>query len=179
MLSQDTINALFDMSYGLYIVSSCDGEKLNGQLANSVMQVTAEPAKMAVVIHKSNLTHEYITKSGVYTVSVVAEGAPMTFIGTFGFKTGRNEDKFAKVRHEKTRSGTPVVLDNTLSFFEVKVTQTVDVGTHTIFIGEITNGRIIADGKPLTYDYYYHVMRGKTPRNATTYKPVQTQTEGK
>lgn len=161
--------ALCDVSYGLYIVSSCDGEKLNGQLTNTVFQVTAEPPKMAVAINKKNLTHEYIARSGVYSVSVVAQGASMIFIGMFGFRTGRDTDKFAKVKFKKGQTGVPIVLDNTLSAFEVKVTQTVDAGTHTLFIGEILGGEKLAEGKPLTYDYYHSVMRGKTPRNATTY----------
>ncbi|MCX5783088.1 MAG: flavin reductase family protein [Elusimicrobia bacterium] len=170
MPEQTIHSALSDLSYGLYVVSSFDGEKLNGQLANSVFQVTAEPAKMAAVIHKNNLTHEYISKSGVYSVSALAEGAPMTFIGLFGFKSGRQADKFSQVKFKKGASGAPLVLEHTLSAFEVKVTQSVDVGTHTIFIGEILSGEILADGKPLTYEYYQRVMRGKTPRNATTYK---------
>lgn len=175
MLDQSTINALFDMTYGLYIVSACAGDKMNGQLTNTVFQVTAEPARMAVAVNKANLTHEYIAQSRAYSVSTLAEGAPMTFIGLFGFKSGRSVDKFAQTKHKQGKAGTPIVLDHCISAFEVRVDQTVDVGTHTLFIGEILGGECLAAGKPLTYDYYYRVMKGKTPRNATTYKPPAPQ----
>lgn len=178
MTDKETLNALFDLSYGLYIVSSSDGKKLNGQLANSVFQVTAEPAQMAVTIHKNNLTHQYIEKSGIYTVSVLKEATPMTFIGLFGFKSGRDINKFEKTKYEKGILSAPIVVENCISGFEIKVTKKFDVGTHTIFAGDIVKGRFLSEAKPLTYDYYYRVMRGKTPRNATTYKPPEVkQTE--
>jgi flavin reductase (DIM6/NTAB) family NADH-FMN oxidoreductase RutF/rubredoxin len=170
MIDNDALCALFDLSYGLYIVSTAHEGRKNGQLTNTVFQVTAEPARMAVAVNKLNLTHELITKSGVYSVSTLAEGTPMTFIGLFGFKSGRTVDKFAEAKHLTGATGAPLVLEHTLSAFEVKVSQTVDVGTHTLFIGEILGGKTFVSGKPLTYDYYYRVMRGKTPRNATTYK---------
>jgi flavin reductase (DIM6/NTAB) family NADH-FMN oxidoreductase RutF/rubredoxin len=176
MIDKQTIDALFDMSYGLYLVSTAHDGKKNGQLTNTVFQVTAEPARMAVAVNKQNFTHDLIAKSGYYSVSTLAEGTPMTFIGLFGFKSGRDMDKFAQTKHELTPTGTPLVLEHTLSAFEVKVTQTVDIGTHTLFIGEILQGRIIGEGKPLTYDYYYRVMRGKTPRTATTYKAYAPET---
>jgi ferric-chelate reductase [NAD(P)H] len=173
MIDKETINALFDLSYGLYIVSSNDGEKLNGQITNSVFQVTAEPAQMAIAVSKNNLTHSYIEKSRVYSVSTLKEGTPMEFVGLFGFKSGRDINKFEKTKYVKGTLGAPIVTDNCISGFEVKVTKTFDVGTHTLFVGDIIKGRFTAKGKPLTYDYYYRVMRGKTPRNATTYKPAE------
>jgi len=178
MIDQETVNSLFDMTYGLYVVSAADGGKLNGQLTNTVFQVTAEPPRMAVAIHKNNHTHSLIAASRAYSVCTLAEGTPMTVIGLWGFRSGRDLNKFAKVRHEAGVTGSPLVLDNTISCFEVNVKQTVDVGTHTLFIGDIVKGKLLAQGKPLTYDYYYHVMKGKTPRNATTFKPPE-QTAGK
>jgi len=174
MLDQPTITALFDVSYGLYIVSSNDGEKLNGQLTNTVFQVTAEPPRMAVAINKSNLTHEYISKSGCFTISAVAQDAPMTFIGLFGFRTGRNLNKFEKVKYRLCPCGAPIVLEHTISALEIKVTQSVDVGSHTLFIGDVVCGHVLAQGKPMTYEYYHTVLKGKTPRNATTYTPPET-----
>ncbi len=175
MIDKQTINALFDMSYGLYIVSAAHGGRKNGQLTNTVFQVTAEPARMAVSVNKQNFTHDLIAKSGYYSVSTLAEGTPMPFIGLFGFKSGRDTDKFAQAKHEETPNGTPLVLEHSLSAFEVKVSQTVDMGTHTLFIGEILQGKLTGEGRPLTYDYYYRVMRGKTPRTATTYKASQPE----
>ena len=171
MLDQQTLTALFDLSYGLYIVSSHDGDKLNGQLTNTVFQVTAEPPRMAAAVNKQNLTHEYITKSGCFTISTLAQDAPMTFIGLFGFKSGRTVNKFEKVKYKLCGCGAPLVLDHTISAFEIKVSQAVDVGSHTLFIGDVVCGHVLNQGKPMTYDYYHNVLKGKTPRNATTFKP--------
>ena len=94
----------------------------------------------------------------------------MLFIGNFGFRTGKNYDKFAKVSYKLSAQGLPVVLENTLSWMSVKVNQTIDLGTHTLFIGLVEDTQVIKEGKPLTYDYYQCVLRGKTPRGATTFK---------
>lgn len=88
--------ALFKITYGLYIVTSCDGERFTGLVANTVSQVTAEPPRISVCIHKENLTHEYITRSGAFAVSVLDETAPLKFIGIFGFNSGRKIDKLSK-----------------------------------------------------------------------------------
>ena len=172
MSDKETLAALSDISYGLYVVSSRNkAGRLNGQLANTVFQLTAQPPKLAVSINKGNLTHEYISESGLYSVSVLAQVAPMTFIGLFGFKSGRNTDKFAQAAHEIFPSGSPFAAENVLSALELKVCGTFDMGSHTLFIGDVLSGKILCDGVPLTYAYYRQVMKGKTPRAATTYRP--------
>ncbi|MCX5786619.1 MAG: flavin reductase family protein [Elusimicrobia bacterium] len=160
--------ALSKLSYGLYIVSSREGEKFNGQIVNSVFQVTAEPPKVAVSLHKNNLTHSYVEKSRVFSVSVLDQNAPMTCIGLFGFKCGREIDKFAKISH-KVSDGCPMVTENALSVFACKVVSSLDIGTHTLFIGEVYDAETLKDGTPLTYDYYRNAKKGKTQKNATTY----------
>lgn len=164
-----TLKSLCDMTYGIYIVSSADGEKLNGQIVNTAFQVTADPVRIAVGINKSNLTHEYIEKSKRFTLTALKQGAPMTYLGLFGFKSGRAVDKFAAAKHDKTPSGMPVPLEHTLSALEVEVEQAVDLVSHTLFIGRVVGAEKIADGEPLTYAYYHNVMKGKTQKNATTY----------
>lgn len=161
--------AISKISYGLYVVSSRDGDKFNGQIVNSVFQVTAAPPTVAASLNKLNLTHDYVLKSGLYSVSVLEQGTPLTFIGQFGFKSGRTCDKCASAAH-KFLGGCPAVTDHALSVFTVKVSKTVDMGTHTLFIGEVAAAETLKDGVPLTYDYYRNVMRGKTQKNATTYE---------
>jgi ferric-chelate reductase [NAD(P)H] len=153
----------------MYIVSSLKGEKLNGQIVNCVIQVTSEPTTVAISINKKNLTHEYIMESSRFAVSILEEETPLSFIGKFGFKTGRTEDKFKDVKFKKLSSGCPVVLDNTLCYFEVKVINKFDCGTHTLFLGEMTQSEMLKAGKVLTYDYYHQVKRGTTPANAPTF----------
>ncbi|HOO46034.1 MAG TPA: flavin reductase family protein, partial [Deltaproteobacteria bacterium] len=162
--------ALWSLSYGLYVVSSISGEKANGQIANSVIQVSAEPPSIAVSINKNNLTHAYIEQSGVLAVSVLEEEAPMSLIGLFGFKSGRDVDKISQVTCHTGDTGCPVVVDNVLSFVEGKVVGSLDCGTHTIFVAEITGAKVLKEGTPLTYAYYQNVKKGKAPKNAPTYK---------
>ncbi len=162
--------ALADMTYGLFIVGATKDGKINAMIANSVFQVTAEPPKIAIALNKNSLTHDYIKETGLFCIQPIAQGADMLFIGNFGFRTGKNYDKFAKVSYKLSAQGLPIVLDNTLSWLSVKVNQTIDLGTHTMFIGLAEESRIIKEGRPLTYDYYQMVLRGKTPRGATTFK---------
>ena len=116
------------ISYGLYIVTSHLDEKLNGQIVNTVLQVTSEPPRVAVIINKNNLTHEYISQSRVFGASVLDTSTPMTFIGLFGFKSGRNEDKLSKAQFVKGSTGVPLVTEHCLSVLEARVIDEVDLG---------------------------------------------------
>jgi flavin reductase (DIM6/NTAB) family NADH-FMN oxidoreductase RutF/rubredoxin len=165
------LRALFKVTYGLYIVSSHHEGRATGLIANTVCQVTAEPPRISVCIHKENLTHEYIVKSGVFAVTVLDEGTPLKFIGIFGFNSGRKIDKLAKVCSRPGKLGCPVVTENAIAVFEAKVINSVDVGTHTIFIADVVSAETVKAGRPLTYDYYRENLRGKTPKYAPTYMP--------
>jgi len=168
------------ISYGLYIVSSKNGEKTNGQIANSLFQVTSEPPTIAVSINKQNLTHEYIAKSKVFTVSILDKKTQLPLIGTFGFKSGRDIDKFKNVTFKLGTTQAPIILDNTLAYLEAHVINTIDVGTHTIFIGKITDAAILTEEPAMTYDYYHEVKGGYSPKTAPTYdSAIDKQTEKK
>ena len=161
--------ALYKLGYGLYVVTSRKEDRLNGQIANTVFQITSEPPTVAVSINKKNLTWEYIKESGVFAVSVLCQDTPLSFIGQFGFKSGRDIDKLAGINHKLGQTRTPVVLDNVTSYLEAKVTKEMDVGTHTIFVGEIVDGDVINEKPCMTYDYYHQVKRGTTPKTAPSY----------
>lgn len=161
--------ALYKISYGLYVITSKNGDKINGQTANALIQVTAEPPAIAIGLNKKNLTNEYIKKSKVFTVSILSQDTPLNFIGQFGFKSGRDTNKFENIKHKQGKTGAPIVLDNTLAYLEAKVTHEMDVGTHTIFVGEIIESEVLKDGVPMTYAYYHQVKRGTTPKTAPTY----------
>ena len=173
-------HALWNLSYGLYIVSSRDGEKLNGQIANTVFQVAAEPPLIAIAINRENLTHKYIEKSKYFAVSVLEEAVPMTFIGNFGFKSGRNIDKFENCNYKIGETGSPLVTDYALSIIEAKVVSKVEAATHTVFIGEVVSSEVLKKGTPLTYADYHLKKKGKEPKNAPTYRaPNEIKTENK
>jgi flavin reductase (DIM6/NTAB) family NADH-FMN oxidoreductase RutF/rubredoxin len=161
--------ALYKLGYGLYVVCSKKGDKLNGQIANTVFQITSEPPTIAVSINKNNLTHEFIKESKVLTVSVISQDTPLSFIGHFGFKSGRDIDKLKGINYKTGDARAPVVTDNALAYLEAKVIQEVDVGTHTIFIGELVDADVIKEGEPMTYAYYHQVKRGTTPKTAPSY----------
>jgi flavin reductase (DIM6/NTAB) family NADH-FMN oxidoreductase RutF/rubredoxin len=170
------IAAFYMVSYGLYVVSSMKDGKPNGQIANTVFQITPDPPTIAVSINRENLTWEYIKSSCVFTVWVLSIETPMTFIGTFGFKSGRDINKFEKCEFRAGKqTGAPIVLDYTLSFLEAKVVNSVDVGSHTIFIGEVVDCAVLAEGEPMTYAYYHQVKKGKTPERAATYIKQETK----
>ena len=161
--------ALHTIGYGLYIVCSKKGKRFNGQVANTVNQVTAEPPTIGVIINKGNLTHEFIQESRVFTASVLVKDTPLAFIGHFGFKSGREVDKLKGINYILGETGAPIVTDHALAFLEAKVNKELDVGTHTIFVGELAGAEILREGEPMTYAYYHLVKRGTTPKSAPSY----------
>lgn len=170
-------NVLHNLSYGMYIVSSFKDKAYNGQIANTAFQITSEPPTIAISLNKKNLTHEYVDASKCFTLSVLNDKATLQFIGKFGFKTGRKEDKFKDVRFEVLASGCPVVLENTICYLEAEVINQFDCITHTLFFGRVAEMKMVEPGNPMTYDYYHTEIRGATPANAPTFirgeKPVK------
>ena len=161
--------AIQKLGYGLYIVCSKNEDKFNGQIANTIFQVCSEPPVIAVAINRQNLTHEFIAQSKVFTGSILSQEAPLSFIGNFGFKSGRQVDKIANVHYKLGKTLVPIVLDHTLAYLEAKVFNQLEVGTHTIFLGEIVEGEVVKEGDPMTYAYYHQVKRGTTPKSAPSY----------
>lgn len=164
------LKALNFCSYGLYIVSSKKGDRLNGQIVNTVFQVTAEPPTVAVSVNRDNLTHEFISESKVFSASILSTDAPMTLIGNWGFKSGRDIDKFEGTKYKIGESGAPIVLDHTIAYIEAQVEKSLDVGTHTIFVGKVVDCAVVSEGEPMTYAYYHQVKKGRTPKKAATYQ---------
>lgn len=169
------LDAFYKIECGMFIVSTAYGGKLNGQLANALVQVTAEPPKIAVSLNKQNLTCQLCAKSGVFAVSVLDREAPMTFMGRWGFKSGRDIDKFEGISYRMGKNGAPIVLDHALACFEAKVTGSLDAGSHMVLIGEVTEAEVIKDAEPMDYLYYRQVKKGLTSKLAATYqaKPQQ------
>jgi len=163
------LKALYKLGYGLYIVSSKKGKRFNGQVANTVFQITSQPPTIAVSINKNNLTYDYIKQSKVFTASILAQDTPLAFIGHFGFNSGRDTDKFKGINYKMGTTKAPVVIDHTLAYLEARLLQEVDAGTHSIFIGEVVGAEVIGEGEPMTYAYYHQVKRGTTPKTAPSY----------
>lgn len=163
------MKALFSMTYGMYIISTKEGAKLNGQIANTAMQITSTPCNIATCLNKENLTTALIQKSGVFTISVLEQDVPMTYIGQFGFKSGRDIDKFANVNYLTGLSGAPMPTDWAVSVIEAKVVHTVELPTHIMFIGEVMFSQFLKEATPLTYADYHLIKKGKSPKTAPTF----------
>ncbi len=163
------LKALHKLGYGMYVIGSRRGDRLNGQIANTVFQITSEPPTIAVSISKSNLTHEFIKESKVFTASVLCQETPLSFIGNFGFKSGRDMNKLEGIGYKIGKTGAPVVIENAVSYVEAEVLQEIDVGSHTIFIGKIVDADVLNEKPCMTYDYYHQVKRGSTPKTAPSY----------
>ena len=158
------------ISYGLFLLCSKKKDKFNGLIVNTIFQVTSVPQMVAVSISKENFTHDYIMDSKVFTASILEQDTPMKFIGRFGFKSGRNFDKFKDpLNYEIFITGAPIVMDHSLGYLEAVVKDSVDCGTHTLFVAKVVGGKITKQGEPLTYAYYHMVKKGKAPKNAPTY----------
>jgi flavin reductase (DIM6/NTAB) family NADH-FMN oxidoreductase RutF/rubredoxin len=171
--------ALYKLSYGLYVVTSTKGDRLNGQIANTVFQVTSEPPTIGVSINRSNLTWEYIKQSGVLAVSILCQDTPLSFIGHFGFKSGREIDKLDGINYRTSQTGAPIVTDNAVAYLEARVIKEMDIGTHTIFVGEIIDGDVLSEKPSMTYDYYHQVKRGVTPKTAPSYVEEKREVSAK
>ena len=165
------LNAFYNLSYGLYVVGSEYNGKKNGYIANTAFQVTAQPPQLAISCSKDNFSSEIIEKSGYFSVSVLHKEVSRKILGTFGYKSGRDFDKFEDVRYTTGKSGIPIVTEDSVAWFECKVVQKLDVGTHILFVGEVLYGDILESTvkEPITYDYYRKVRKGLAPKNAPTY----------
>lgn len=160
--------ALYRISCGMYIITS-GTSTCNGQIANTVFQVTSQPETIAVCINKQNYTHELIKQTQIFAASILSKNTPLRFIGGFGFRCGRQTDKLEGINYKTGKTGTRIVTDNTLAYLEAEVTQEIDAGTHTVFIGKIVDAEILNTEEPMTYAYYHEIKKGTTPSTAPTY----------
>lgn len=163
------------ISYGLYLIASCADEKTSGCVVNTFSQVTSSPFQVSVAVNKENHTCSTIRKAGKYTATVLSEGATMELIGHFGFKSSRDLDKFELYSTRNDDFGLPYVLENTVARFSVLVTDSLDLGTHIMFIGTVTEAEVLSDETPMTYSYYHIVKGGKTPPRASSYIPHEDE----
>ena len=164
------ISAFFKVTYGLYLVCSKDGDNYNGHVSNTVFQVTADPPQFVVASHKDNLTTGYMTKSRLFSISILQQDVTLEFLGPWGFKSGKEVDKFKGISYKMGTTGVPIVLEKSLAYLECEVINEIDTGTHILFIGRVVDSRILDDFHiPLTYKYYRDVIKGLSPENSPTY----------
>ena len=159
--NKNDLTALFNIGYGLYVVTSNDGKKDNGLIVNTVTQVTNTPNRIAVTINKDNYSHHVIKQTGIMNINCLAQSAPFAVFEKFGFVSGRNVDKFADYTPLRSDNGLVFLPRHINSFMSLKVEQYVDLDTHGMFICSITEARVISDKETMTYTYYQNNVKPK------------------
>lgn len=159
--NKNDLTALFNIGYGLYVVTSNDGKKDNGLIVNTVTQVTNTPNRIAVTINKDNYSHHIIKQTGIMNINCLSVDAPFKVFETFGFVSGRNVDKFADCEPLRADNGLAFLPRYINSFMSLKVEQYVDFDTHGMFICSITESRVISNRETMTYTYYHNNVKPK------------------
>lgn len=165
--------AMYKLSYGLFVLTAKDEEKDNGCIINTAIQASSMPNQLSICVNKANLTHDMIVKTGKFTVSVISQDAGFDLFKHFGFQSGKDVDKFKNF--EKCKRGENsiyYITEGTNAYISVNVSKTEDLGSHTMFIGEITDMEVLSEAPSVTYDYYLKNIKPQ-PEN------VGTTTDGK
>ncbi len=159
--NKNDLSALFNIGYGLYVVTSNDGKKDNGLIVNTVTQVTNTPNKIAVVINKENYSHHVIRQTGKMNINCLSVDAPFSVFEKFGFQSGRNVDKFADCEPMRSDNGLVFLPRHINSFMSLKVEQYLDLDTHGMFICSVTESRVMSSAETMTYSYYHSHVKPK------------------
>jgi len=158
---KNDLKALFNIGYGLYVVTSNDGKKDNGLIVNTVTQVTSTPNRIAVCINKQNYSHHVIQQTGVMNINCLSVDAPFSVFEQFGFRSGRNTDKFEGEEVLRSDNGLVFLQRYINAMMSLKVVQYVDLGTHGMFICDVTEARVLSDKETMTYTYYQKNVKPK------------------
>lgn len=169
--------AMYKLSYGLFVLTARDGAKDNGCIINTAIQAASEPNQLSICVNKANYTHDMIKRTGKFTVSVLSEQADFELFKHFGFQSGRDVDKFTNFTGcARGADGLYYITEGTNAYISVTVDKTVDLGSHTMFIGEITDMAVLSDTPSTTYEYYQNHIKpkpqavGKTDEGQTVWR---------
>ncbi len=161
------------LSYGVYVVGTMDDKRPVGCVANCAMQITVQPPTIAISINHENYTNHCIEETGKFSLCILSEKADPALIGVFGYTSSKENDKFLNVSYE-LKDEVPV-LKESCGYLICKVIDKLETSTHTVFLGEITDGDTFNESeKEMTYSYYHTVLKGKTPKNAPTYRAEES-----
>ena len=153
--------AMYDIGYGLYVLTARDEEKVNGCIINTAVQVTSNPNRISIAVNKQNLTHDMILKNHAFNLSIIGQSAGFELFERFGFHTGRDTDKFAGFDQPRSITGIPYITKGTTAWMSGWVEQAIDLGTHTLFIAAVTDAEKLANEPTMTYTYYQQNVKPK------------------
>lgn len=161
--------AMNNLSYGLFVLTARQGDKDNGCIINTVQQVTSDPNRISITVNKANFTHDMIMETGIFTVSTISEDATFDLFKRFGFQSGRDTDKFAGFYEFETElNDVRFITEGTNSYISGKVFKTIDLGTHTMFIADVTDMIVLSKVPSATYSYYHKNIKPKPQEAGTT-----------
>ena len=160
--------ALFKLSYGLFVLTARDGEKDNGCIINTAIQAASTPNQLSICVNKTSHTHDMIVKTGIFTVSVLNQKASFDIFKRFGFASGRDVNKFLDYDEcKRGDNGVYYITESTNAYISVKVSKTEDLGSHTMFVGEITDMEVLSEEPSVTYAYYFQHIKPKPEASAS------------
>lgn len=165
--------ALFKLTYGLFVLTVKEGEKENGCIINTAIQVTAVPNRISIAVNKANATHDMVLSAGRFHVSVISQDAKFSLFQHFGFQSGRDVDKFADFAAcERAEDGIPYITEGCNAWFAAKVEQAIDLGSHTLFIAAVEDMQVLSDVPSASYEYYQTQIKPKPQVPAAAGKTV-------
>lgn len=167
--------SLYKLSYGLFVLTANQDEKDNGCIINTATQLSSNPNRISIAVNKNNLTHDMVRDTRKFTLSVISEEAEFELIKRFGFQSGRDADKFAGFSEcRRSANGSMIVTEGTNAYLSAWVEQCIDVGTHTLFIAQLTDADVLSDAPSATYQYYQDYIKpqkvGKTESGQTIWR---------
>lgn len=160
---------LFQLSYGLYAIGVMDGDRAAGCIVNTVFQITSENPSIAVSLNKDNYTTGILEKNKKFTVSILSEDVDSKVIGSLGFTSGKDADKFADIPYD-LMNGLPVISHGATGYLLCEALSVTENGTHDVIIAKVLDAQFGEKGEPMTYKYYHEVKKGSAPKNAPTYR---------
>ena len=155
------MSAMFKISYGLFVLSAKNSSKQNGCIVNTVMQVTSTPNRIVVAVNKNNFTHDMIVASKEFNVSMLSTSVPFEVFKHFGFQSGKDVNKFENFNHKIAGNGIAYLDKNTTAYLSAKVVSITDLGTHSLFLADVTDAVKLSDEDSVTYDYYQKNIKPK------------------
>lgn len=157
--------AMYKLTYGLFVLSARDGDKDNGCIINTAQQVTTAPNRITIAVNKQNYTHNMIQKTGQFNVSILDESAPFSIFERFGFQSGRNVNKLEGFEAGRTENGIVCLKEHASAVISAKVVSEMDLGSHTLFLADVTDAQVLSDVNPVTYGYYQSNIKPKPQKS--------------
>lgn len=158
--------AMYKLTYGLFVLTSRRDGRDNGCIVNTAGQVTTSPNRISITVNKKNLTHDFIRDSGEFNISILSEKAEFETFKHWGMQSGRDTDKMVSVEFERSTNGIAYITNGANAFISAKVVQSVDLGSHTLFIADVTDGAVLSEDESATYSFYQNNIKPKSRENA-------------